>query len=138
MEVFMAEEKINSEIDVQDSDVEKNVANTESIEDVENTINNAKQNESSNEVRLEIKRKRFTKSEPAEPLGKNQCLGWQAVRPFFPGLHRIPATTRASSCLQATEKMLLSEARVQPVPAGTTEPAALTQGSPGLTSWARG
>jgi hypothetical protein len=59
----MAEEKINSEIDVQDSDVKKNVANTESIEDVENTINNAKQNETSNEVRLEIKRKRFTKSD---------------------------------------------------------------------------
>lgn len=75
--------------------------------------------------------------EHAEPLDKNQCLGQRAARPCFLGLHCIPATTRTSSCLQAPEKMLFSDARAPPVPAGATEPAASAQGSHGLTFWAR-
>ena len=53
----------------------------------------------------------------AESFGKNQCHGPQAAGPRFPGLHRIPATTRASPCLQDPEKMLFSDAGAQPVPA---------------------
>lgn len=33
--------------------------------------------------------------------------------------------------------MLLSDTRVQPVRAGATDTEVYTQGSPGLTSWAR-
>lgn len=74
--------------------------------------------------------------DPAEPFGKNQCHGGQAAGPCFPGLHRIPATTRTSPHLRAPEKLLLSDTRAQPALARATTPAASTQGSHGLTSWA--
>lgn len=74
--------------------------------------------------------------DPAEPFGKNQCHGGRAAGPCFPGLHRIPATTRTSPHLWAPEKLLLSDTRTQPALARATTPAASTRGSRGLTSWA--
>lgn len=48
--------------------------------------------------------------EPEEPLGKNQCLGWQAVQAFLPGPPPYPSNG-TSSLVCRLLKMLLSEAR---------------------------